>query len=377
MKNKMVIPCILAVIGFTCSLPTFTSHATEDTGRYIITEAIPNEVSDYAQDIFAHLNGNDVHAIGLTVSPEDLMLSLGFKVHMITTENYSKYYFPVLNGDDIVATLIINDIDNTLSFTMLQDDITKSMNELKVSETSPVNIILTNTAAYAVNDSNTVTLGESGYATDETRQKDMEQLQIAPLANESTSTILIDSDNIYDVSMGTGSNAYAIYGKSCDNLPCVRHNPNIGIGTCWAASAGSIIAYMKEGTSVTISDGEYWRDVILDQSIGGTVLKAKEYINLYGTRKQSLNSKALTWAQVKSQILEKDNPCYMSLVATDTDEGHATVLCGYDYDNTSTKYNRMYIMDPNSTKWHLTTYGSTFTASYPVTYKWTNTLMSK
>lgn len=58
MKNKMVIPCILAVIGFTCSLPTFTSHATEDTGRYIITEAIPNEVSDYAQDIFAHLNGS-------------------------------------------------------------------------------------------------------------------------------------------------------------------------------------------------------------------------------------------------------------------------------------------------------------------------------
>lgn len=67
----------------------------------------------------------------------------------------------------------------------------------------------------------------------------------------------------------------------------------------------------------------------------------------------------------------------MSLVATDTDEGHATVLCGYDYDNTSTKYNRMYIMDPNLPDWIITSHSSTFTTPYSVTFKWTNTLMSK
>ncbi len=377
MRKKMVIPCILALIGLAVTLPTFTSYATEDTGRYIMTETIPAKVSEYAQDIFAHLNGNDVHAIGLSVSPEDLSLSLGIKVNMISTEDYSKYYFPVLNGNDIVATLIVNDIDNSLSFTLLQDEITESLNHFNVSKDTPANIIVTNTAAYAVNETDTVTLGESPYATDETRQTDMEHLQIAPLSNETVSTIMIGSDNVYDVSMGTESNAYAIYGKSCDNLPCVTHNPSIGIGSCWAASAGSIIAYMKEGSSATVSDGEYWRDLILESTLDGNLTNAKKYINMYGTRTQSLNPKALSWSQVKAQILEKDNPCYMSLTSSSSSFGHATVLCGYDYDNTSTKYNRMYIMDPNEPDWFITSYGSTYESSYGYTFKWTNALISK
>ena len=30
---------------------------------------------------------------------------------------------------------------------------------------------------------------------------------------------------------------------------------------------------------------------------------------------------------------------------------------GYDYDNTSTKYNSMYLMDPNEPDWFITSYG--------------------
>ena len=83
----------------------------------------------------------------------------------------------------------------------------------------------------------------------------------------------------------------------------------------------------------------------------------------------------LSWSALKKQILSKDNPCYMRLKNTATSKYHATVLVGYDYNNSDDSDYRMYIMDPNiTTGWVKTSYGSTYTTSYGSVYSWVATL---
>ena len=231
------------------------------------------------------------------------------------------------------------------------------------------------TAVYAVNSEQNIKITESLDESEEKQQLDTDKLKnYAPLSKTKNTifTLPIDSTHVFNVKMGEKImlKARGVTGKSCDTLPCVSNKVVNGRGTCWASSIASIIEYIQNGSN---SDAERKANIIRnsllkESSVGGTA-SAEYYINNWGGRKVSNVKGALSWAEVKEQILNYDNPVYMSL-SEGTDYSHATVLCGYDYNSTTGQSRRMYLMDPNKSKWVIISYGSTYSSDYGYVFSW-------
>lgn len=359
---------------FLGSLPlTGWAAESEGTGRYIITETLPQDVEEYAQNTFQSLNNNDLKLLDLDVSPEQVRLSYGFKVDLLTSQNYNKYYFPILANNQVIATLIVNDIDGEMTYTLLRDDVTQSINNLHRSQENPVRIVASDTAVYAVDDTTTSELGKDFYATEESHQSDLEKLQVSAISNAEANIVSVDDNHTYNISIGV-DNTRAITGRSCDNFPYVNNKSVNGKGTCWASSTVAIIEYIKNGSSSTNSGASTIRDELLKKQTTGGIDDAKTYISNYTGRSLTKTSSSLSWTTVKDQILSKDNPCYMRLYNSATGGYHATVLIGYDYESSNDSNHRMYIMDPNVSSRVITSFGSTYATSYGYTYSWVASL---
>lgn len=370
-KFEKMIALLGVVTGLSLTAFSFGAFADE-SGRYIKTEAIPDNVKEYAKNVFSTLKASDLSIIGVTASPENLKLSNGFAVNLITTENYDKYYFPLLNGDSIVANLIVNVTDNELTYTLLQDDVSNALNSLKTDGENPYTITVSDTAVYAVNKDGSNLLGESPWSTDTQKQNDASILQTNAISDSDTSTILIDGNNVYDVDMNT-STTYAITGRSCDNFPIVANKSVDGQGVCWACSTASIIEYIKDGSSSSSADATAIRDELLTKQVTGNIDSAQKYIKQYTGRSLSKQLSPLTWDTIKDQILSKNNPCYMRLYAY-PNIYHATVLMGYDYESSNDSNHRMYLMDPNMSNYVITSHSSIYSTSYGYTFTWEHSL---
>lgn len=370
MRKQMKFLCMLAMMVSLCSIPlTGWAAESDGTNRYIITETLPEDIEEYAQSTFQSLNNNDLKLLDLDVSPEKVKLSYGFKVDLIASQDYNKYYFPILENSQVIATLIVNDIDGEMTYTLLRDDVTHSINNLHASQENPVKIVVSDTAVYAVDNATVSGLGEDFYATEASRQSDLEKIQVSAISNAEVNIISVDDDHTYDISIG-GDNARAITGRSCDNFPYVNNKSVNGVGTCWASSTAAMIEYIKNGSSSTDSGASTIRDELLKKQTEGGIDDAKTYISDYTGRSLTKTSSSLSWTTVKEQILSKDNPCYMRLHNSATGGYHATALIGYDYESSNDSNHRMYIMDPNVSSRVITSFGSTYATSYGYTYSW-------
>ena len=372
--HKILLLLICIFLIFLLETPCLASSQEEETGRYIITDTLSSEIEDYAQTIFQTLDVNDFRYLNLTVSLENVKLSKGFKVTMQTSQEYEKFYFPILDGENVIATLIINDIEGELSFILLRDEVTESINNLESTKEAPAEIIVSDYAVYAVTDDSVAVLGEDFYSDENTVLNEIDTLQSEAASYTEDVILSICSQNVYDVELDTISTV-SVVGRSCDNFPIVANKSVNGSGTCWASCTAAIIEYINNGSSSTSSSAAEIRDEILTSQTSGNINDAKSYIKSYTGESLSKKTTYLSWSALKKQILSKDNPCYMRLKNTATSKYHATVLVGYDYNNSDDSDYRMYIMDPNiTTGWVKTSYGSTYTASYGSVYSWVATL---
>lgn len=363
------------------------SESTQDEALYVATESIPNNVSEYAQDAFSNFNKNDLNVIGLDSDPSDLSLSTGFKVNLITEQSYDKYYFPVLNQDTAVALLVVDDIGGTLSYTLIQDDVSSFINTTKTSKSKPFNICVSDTTVYAVNSDQNIKVEEEYPDTgEENQQLDTSIFNYSPLseANKTITTLPIDGDHVFDVKMGEANTfapsnvTYTAVGKSCNTLPCVNNKTVNGKGTCWASSTAAIAEYIKYGQNKNaLKRAKSIRDELLKihSSSGMGMYDTEKFIKEYTGRELSVVHRSLSWKDARQQILNYDNPVYMYLEDNDDDYRHACVLCGYDYNSSTGNNKRMYIMDPNKSKWVIRSFGSTYVTDSGIVYNWTYSLI--
>lgn len=350
----------------------FQAKATETSmGRYIQTETVSDEIQEYAQSVFQSLSSSDFQVLQIDYDPAELKLSYGIKVDLISSVDYEKYYFPILKENQIVLTLIVNKINNELLYTIVKDDITNALNSLQTSIENPVQIVVSDTAIYAVDNSTTYELAKDVYATEASSQIDLERLQISAFVSTNTQTLCIDANHVFDTTVDQ-TNARTVVGRSCTNYPFVNNKIVNNTGTCWASCTASMIEYINNGSSSSATNAASIRDELLTYQTNGGINDAKTYISNYAGRTLTKADSYLSWNTVKYQILSLNNPCYMRLSNSST--AHATVLIGYDYENSDDSNYNMYLMDPNYSSTYITSYGSTVTEAYGSVYTWVASL---
>lgn len=342
--------------------------------RYVSTETIPANVENYAKEVFSKISTNDLNALDISVAADSLRLSLGIKTELLSAEEYEKYYFPILDGNCIIAVLIIDNVDEEMCYTLAAGKIAEAINGLQFEQEDPARIVVSDTAIYAVSKTSVNMLGESIYATDETHKDDTGQMQITTFAEGDSVSFSIGSANVYDNCVNQ-NRSRSVVGRSCANFPTVDNKEVEGQGTCWASCIAAIIEYIQNGSASTNTSAAALRDELLTKQTTGGTLDAKKYIKEYTDRDVDVVSEYLPWDYVKDQIRIKDNPCFMSWYLNTT-TNHATALYGYDYENTDDSNRRMYFMDPNQGK-VITSYGNTYSGYFGIRMVWDYTVLKQ
>lgn len=386
---KKIISCLVTGAIFVCSgILGVSAEDSEEKGLYIKTESISQDVSAYAQDMFSHFKIDTLRVIGLTDGKiDDYLLSKGIKVNLLDNNDYEKYYFPVICNNQIVALLCVNKDGDDLSYTLSNDDVAESLNTISVSAKNAVDIYVSSYTIYAVNNDGITTLSEDIYATEDSKIKDKKELQnlsVNQICRKRNNIVnILNKDYFYDVRVKQSEMTRAVVGRSCDGLPCVPNKTVVCDDgkrryVCWACSSASMIEYINNGNQSSVSNATDIRDELIEVQKEADTDDCKTFIEEYTDISLERGYNALSWEKVKEQILFKDTPIYMHLVNYSNYEGHATVLCGYDYDDEDDygRYNQMYIMDPNiKGKWRITSFGSTYSPSgSSIKYSWIGSL---
>lgn len=368
MKKLRLLKSLLTFICITLTvcIPISIYGADKEEGLYIKTEEIPQDIEEQAKSLFLSTNYKDIEYLGINAKLENLTLSKGVKANLIN--GGEKYYFFVLDGDKIVANIVVSQSDGEVYGTY-STGVFENLNKVRNTYDNPISIIVSKNSIYYLDNTGLQTISDSFWATNETIAKDkstIERSKSLYLENENSIPVLIGESNVYDIKLDTDiKDSKVVMGLSLDNFPCVP-NKDIYGGICWASSTGAIIEYINNGKKSTVLGGIRIRDELVKKQTTGGINDAQKYIKDYTNVRTRIKNDILSWEECKNQINSKGNPCYLRYADYDDEAYHAVVLCGYDYDNGKVINNekKIYLMDPNLNNWQKIKYGSKYLTNY-------------
>lgn len=329
---------------------------------HIYSKEIAYETEVFAKEQFSNMGLlNTANIYGLdNEDSANYRLGEGFIVDNIEEEDYITYY-PVMNGNEIVAMLqIINDegemyasfgisefsqelnnirglSDDEQPFVLLSDD----EGIVAVTDDAKKAIVLQTNANAEQKDKQKEeisTLKQKGikYVTNEEEIASMNYLDIA--SNNTYSTLPYnkkDSTNISLCSfpvMSDGTN-YRILDVDCEEQSGEY---------CYAYTGSAVIRYLRGGTTAPTAATLKTRKA--NGSWSTTRSFIKDQMDLYDL--DGVSTGVYSYSNIKSQI-DDSKPMY-SEWWSDNDEGHALSIVGYNtVTSSSTSYKYIYIKDPN------------------------------
>ena len=381
-KIKKVLASTLAVFSAASALciPMGASAETitDESGLYIKTSEVPDDVVSYARDMFSHFTYNDVTNLGFTTNQvSNMKLSKPFTVNNVGNQSndYTQFYFPVLSDFDISAMFIVNvdNTDNSMNYQFGKDELSIALNNFTSSADNPVSICMGDDCCFTI-DSNNETDILYTYVDMPTAIPDVEVVPASEL--DTSSVVLISEDNTYsDLLKHNMARTYIGIKLSVpyvDNYTYLDTNGKKH-GTCWASCLGSLASYYANpSTGGSDSDASNLRYAAISKyGKTGSIDTAVSGVLYYSNVSMTKTNGKYSWATLKSKISKK-SPAYTSWTASSS--AHAMVLSGYRYENTApnnTAYYGIYAMDPNNGNNVLVSYNGTYTINGN-SYSWSN-----
>lgn len=373
-KFKKALASTLAVLSAASALcvpmGASATYADSDNGLYVKTSVVPEDVVSYATNAFSSYSYNDMLNLdfdGETVENVRLSKPFTVKTFDVSSDDYTQYYFPVVNNDNVeaVLTVNVNIDDNSMSYQLGKDMMTFALENAVSSSSNPITVCANEDCYFSVDsDGNADVL----YDFDTTDNKDL-PVEIDMNRFTDTDTVHIGSDNVYSDTLSGWNNARAIMGIK---LP-VQYVANVG-ANCWAACFGCLSTYYTNtNTGGSVQDGENMRNIAMNTYSSGGKTQVKELLSKYNNVSMTIVNNILSWDTIKTEISTR-SPFYTSWVRTGG--RHALVVSGYTYNNVTNGEKKIYAMDPNVGTNVSISYGSTCTYSPSTsrTYTWESTL---
>lgn len=391
--TKIITTALATALAFE-AIPTY-ALSLDDNSIYIESESVPESATNYAKDIFANLNTDDIEFLGFSYNEScNMRLAPGFCaiVMDVTIDTPNVYYYPIICNDEIIALFTVTEINGKFSYQFGKNDLADSLNNVITSTDDSVAIAVSDEAFYGITD-NEITVLSALPDADTNIIGD----QIALLAEENNSNAIAFYDNIVTINEDTAYNDVSIQISSAKSVtykgkkravPIVDNwtyedSDGTSHGTCWASCTGSLIDYYNNGTSSSAESASKIRNTVKNarykttESYSGGISTAKAYIEEYVSKaSMSKTGSSLLWSEVKTEILTNNAPCYTRWENSSSSTGHAMVLCGYRYQSeksNNSDYYGIYLMDPNEKSFQLASYGDTYTLNGK-TFSWVNTL---
>ncbi|MCD8107468.1 MAG: hypothetical protein LUE20_05840 [Oscillospiraceae bacterium] len=392
--SKLFATLIVVVLTLTMVSATATSYEVMDNAIYIASADVPEEATEYALDKFSHLSAEFVASMGFTYEEAcSMRVASGFYAESCkgTIERSDVYYFPVVVDNKIVALITVTGSNDSYSFQFGADEMATALNDLSTTAQSPVKVMVSQEAYYAVIGDEVILLSSLPYAEQTVIDEQMETIAIESVENEVCNVISISSSNVYDTSLVISGESVQSYVGMIRNVTIVdnerkKYDDGTLHGTCWASCAASMIDYYLNGDGT--SDALTIRDDILKDiydttsSYAGSLSTMKSYIESYVSGTTMKTTYTISWSDIRTAILTNNAPfcTQWEPPETSTYAAHVMVVCGYYYDPSypdDSSYYYMKLMDPNNTSSYITIeYGGTHTLNN-VEYSWEYTLMKK
>lgn len=384
--KKLLSFFLMFAIALTMSLGVSAQELTigesKDSGKYILSNPVPEDVVHYAQEQFKELDLSWVDVMGLNDKASELKLGAGFDITLYSTGNSTGiYYFPVLYQDRIEKFLAVITNDGNYHTQSGYGYLAKPLNDLKLELNNPVQIVASDDAIYAVDTKNNVTiLFEEVWGNPENIEEQVKNLS-QPVSSLSNKLDVVNVTEIRGESINMISSLSEIEERATSKKLSVAFLNNRLVdnkGVCWAATAASCIDFYEDGKANTTHAQSLMDELIQDRkdNTGSTdtgISDVVDYIESYCPNLTASTTTKLAFTKAKSYI-DKKYPLYTRWLRVSDDAGHAIVLCGY---KTGSK-DEMYLMDSNYTdEYQVCTFGENYQTPGTSKFRWSRTLTVK
>lgn len=382
MKFKKILSAILTSIILTSTLATVpvNANAGDTDALFVISNEIPSEVTDYARSRFSNLTTGFLLDMGFTANEvTNLHLAKGFTPYEYDDCDLPLYYFPVMNGDSIIALLkVVDHGANNYSFQFGKSEFANLLNDVISTETSPVAFVITDEAMYSLNENDEFDLMETFIPYNTTPSSgvsvfsltyDPINLSFSEVIFENETIVEISDDSVYSDNITSSSNARSAPSNNALSVPFVANGTTTTYpsGICWASAAASVIKYRANPSdSATVI-----RDNIVAKGYDAahpniTKKMADEIEDYVGS---SSYKTTVSFSTVKSKI-DAGVPLYTRW-GISSGGGHALVMRSYEVDSSGNE--SVGFMDPNYSYYTAMTFGTSFSNGTKI-YTWTNTI---
>ncbi len=311
MIKRILALLILAAILITSALPVYA----DSTPLYIKTPEIPKEVTSYAIEVFSDIKRSDIKRMHVyDWMLDNPTLAPGFMMYNSHTEQFEEnaWHFPIKAYNKIFAVLTVNSYDGRLSFQITQGGISDALSE-----------VTRNNSKYVVS----LNANKPKVVTQKTDVEGYVNLA------ENIAQTPADYDGEKTVKL--------IEAVHCD-IKVID-----GIGTCWASTVASITAYrnrkLNPYAAKTLRDEMVEAKKEKTDTPYGTLTDCCAYLSAYIGKDYRLVKDPLSFDQI-THLIDSDSPSIIAYTQTESDIGHAAVLCGYTQIGNKNAY---MIMDPN------------------------------
>ncbi len=311
MMKRLLTLLIAAIILLTSALPLSADSAP----LYIKTPEPPAEVTSYALEVFSGIKRSDIkHMHVYDWMLDNPTLAPGFMMYNSHTELFEEnaWHFPIKAYNKIFATLTVNSYGGRLSFQITQGGISDALS--KTTRNSSKYVVSLNANKPKVVTQNT---------------------DIESYVNL--------SENIAQTPEGYDGE------KTVKLIETVHCDITVidGIGTCWASTVASITAYRNRKLNPYAA--KTLRDEIVElkkektDTPYGTLTNCCTYLSAYIVKDYKLAKAPLSFDEI-THLIDSDSPSIIAYTQTESNLGHAAVLCGYTKIGGKNAY---MIMDPN------------------------------
>ena len=327
---------------------------------HILSKEIANETTVFAKEQFSNMGLlNTANIYGLdNEDSANYRLGKGFIIDDIEEDEDYITYFPVMNGNEIVAMLqIIND-EGEMYASFGISELSQALNNIRglSDEEQPFVLLSDDEGIVAVTDDAKEAVVLQTNAKQTNKQEEISTLKekgIKQVINE------IETGSMHDVDISSNNTYSALpYNKkdltnvSLYSFPVLSDGTNYRIldvdcaeqsgAYCYAYAGSAVIRYLRGGTTAPTAATLITRKN--NGSWSTTRSFIKDQMDLYDL--DAVSTGVYSYSNIKSQI--DDSKTMYSEWWSDDGVGHALAIVGYNtVSSSSTSYNYIYIKDPN------------------------------
>lgn len=359
--RKTVSICLSIVLCVCFCITSFASEnydLNEASAPFIIsTLPIPQDVDDYAIDIFSRLSLSNFAAMGFDSSEiVDLSLSPGFNMVDAESNNYinNVYHYIIKSGDNFVGSLVVTNTYGEYNFQISKSEYAAELNEVRRNVSRDGNklftVVATDDSCYCVDRNATYILDVKDTVSAASLSK---SIKLSPVYGGEYIDISDTIYNLNSVTQNSVNDSYILNVPYCSNVVVN------GVGTCWISVAASIIDFRLNGAFSSESSANQYRNLILQNAYviannyAGTISDICAFINS-PTLCSYIVYSGMPLFTITQSLMYMGSPCaieFLSLSPWST-ASHAVVLAGFSCLSSNPHDpagQACYIMDPNTT----------------------------